>query len=327
MNNIKIKDVAIYHPSNIVANDFYLNHFEARGENIEGFLKAMGRDKRYIIENKENENSVTMGIEAAKRVLEKAQLTGKDIDMIVFSSQVPEYTFPTNALFLHQAIGAPSHCMIFDNNANCAGMTVAVDTASRYMMTSKRVKRALVVGSDANSLISNPEEAFTYAAFSDGAAAIILESTEEDTGYIDVIYDVDSSYRNNLLYPKNGLSKSAGEKEYIYTNPHFDGSVIIPSACKMIETLLEENGMTIEDIDSFCMSQFALSNILKIQEHFEVPDEKIIYVGDKYGYTSTSSPFFALHEGIETGRIKRGDIVLYWTVGTGHEMIAMLFKY
>ncbi len=327
MNNIKLKEIAIYHPDNLVSNEFYLEHFQKRGEDIEGFLKAMGRDKRYII-NHSNENSVTMGIEAAKRVLEKAQLTGRDIDMIIFSSQVPEYTFPANATFIHKAIGALNHCMIYDNNANCAGMTVAVDTASRYMMSNKRIKRALVVGSDANSLVSNPEVAFTFSAFSDGAAAVILEKTNEDVGYIDAVYEVDSNYDDNMFCPKNGFSNSTGgDDKYVYISPKMDGSVIIPSACQMIEQLLKDNDLTIDDIDAFCLSQFALSNILKLQEHFGIDDEKILYVGDKYGYTSTSSPFFALHEGVETGRIKDGSTVLYWTVGTGHEMIAMLFKH
>lgn len=325
MKNIKIKNVAIYHPENLVTNEFYMEHFKEQGKDVSGFLTSMGRDQRYIIDN-ENENSLTMGIEAAKRVLEKAQLTGKDIDMIVFSTQVPEHTLPTNAMFVHQEIGAANHTMILDSNANCAGMTVAVDTTSRYMMSNPRIKRALVVGSDANSLISNPEQEFTYANFSDGAAAIILEKTDENTGFIDAVYEVDSANRNNIIYPQEGFSKTIGKKEHIVFTP-FDGAMAIPAACEMIENLLEQNGLKIEDVNSFCFSQFALSNILKIQSHFDVPKNKIIYVGDKYGYTSTSSPFICLYEGIETGRINRGDIVLFWTIGAGHEMVAMLFKY
>ncbi|MEK4386233.1 ketoacyl-ACP synthase III [Solibacillus sp. FSL W7-1464] len=325
MTNIKIKNVAIYHPENLVANEFYLEHFKEQGEDVTGFLTSMGRNKRYIIDNEEN--SLSMGIEAAKRVLAKAQLTGKDIDMIVFSTQVPEHTLPTNAMFVHHEIDGANHTMMFDSNANCAGMTVAVENASHYMMSNRRINRALIIGSDANSLISNPEQAFTYANFSDAAAAVILEKTaDEDTGFIDAVYEVDSANRNNIIYPKEGFSQTIGKKEHIVFTP-FDGAMAIPVACEMIEKLLKDNGLKIEDVNSFCLSQFALSNILKIQNHFNIPEEKIIYVGDRYGYTSTSSPFICLHEGIETGSIKRGDIVLFWTIGAGHEMVAMLFKY
>lgn len=325
LKNIKIKEVAIYHPENLVKNDFYQKHFEKQGKDISGFLEVFGRNERYIINNEE-ENTLTMGIEAAKRVLEKAQLEGKDIDMIVFSTQVPERTLPTNAMYVHNAIGAKEHTVIFDSNANCAGMTIAVENASRYMMANPRVNRALIVGSDANSFISNPEQEITYANFADGAAAVILEKTDEDTGFIDALFEVDSSNKDNIVYPQEGFSKTIGTQQHIVFLP-FDGSMAVPAACKMIEDLLERNNLTIDDIDAFCASQFAKINVLKIQDHFNLPDEKIVTAGDKYGYTTTSSPFFCLHEGVKSGRIKRGDTVLFWTIGSGHEMVAMLLKY
>ena len=325
MQNIKIKEVAIYHPKNIVKNEYYIQHFKNQGKDITHFLEIMGRKERFIINNK-NENTITMAIEASKLVLEKAGLEGKDIDMIIFSTQVPERTLPTNAMYVHKAIEARNHTIILDSNANCAGMTLSVEMASRYMQSNPRVKTALVVGSDANSLISNPEQEITYANFADASAAVILEKTEEETGFIDAIYEVDSSNKDNIAFPQEGLSKTIGSKEHIVFLP-FDGAMAIPVACEMIEELLERNNLKIDDIDSYCFSQFALSNILKIQNHFEIPDKKIIYVGDKYGYTTTSSPFLCLYEGIESKRIKRGDIILFWTIGSGHEMIAMLFKY
>ena len=285
----------------------------------------MGRNERYIIDNN-YENSITMGIEASQRVLKRAGLEGKDIDMIVFSTQVPERTLPTNAMYVHQAIGAEKHTVVMDSNANCAGMTAAVEQASRYMLSNPRVKTALIVGSDANSLISNPEQEITYANFGDASSAVILEKTEEKTGFIDAIYEVDSSNKDNIVYPEKGFSQSMGSKEYLTFLP-FDGAMAIPVACQMIENLLERNNLKIDEIDSYCFSQFALSNIIKIQNHFTIPEKKIIYVGDKYGYTTTSSPFISLYEGIESGRIKRGDNILFWTIGAGHQMIAMLFKY
>lgn len=325
-NTIKIAEVATYHPANLVENDFYIEHFKKQGKDIRNLLNALGRETRYIIDN--DENVITMAIEASKRVLEKAGLKGEDLDMILLSTQIPEYTLPTNVAFLHDAIGAKNHTIIFDMNANCAGMTIAVETASRYMLANKRVKRALIVGSDANSLITNPKQEITYANFGDGAAAVILEKTEDDmVGFIDAVYDVDSTNTNNILYPPKGMSKTNDQKPCIEFRP-FDGAAIAaPLACRMIEKLLEDNGMTIEEVDAFCLSQFSLALISKLQEHFDIPDKKIVIAGRKVGYTTTSSPFFCLHEGIENGQIKRGYTILFWTVATGQEMIAMLFKY
>lgn len=142
--HIKITRLGIYNPLNQVENDYYMEHFNKQGRDITNLLSVLGREKRHIIDN--NENSLTMGIEAAKNALENAGINGEDVDMIIFATQCPEYTLPTNAAFLHNAIGANNHTIIFDTNAACAGMTIAVETASRYMLSNNRVNRALVVG-------------------------------------------------------------------------------------------------------------------------------------------------------------------------------------
>jgi len=329
MSNIKIKTISVYHPEKQVDNEPYIQHFKEKGRDITHFLEdVMGRKKRYLIDS-ERENSITMAIEASKRALKEANLTGEDIDMIVFSSQVPEQVIPTNAIFIHHGIGGGRDCITYDQNANCAGMTIAVEQVSRYMMSSPHVKTALVVGSDYLSLVANPEEEITYANFGDASCAVILEKTEENTGFIDAIHETDSNYRNDILYPEKGYADVVRNQEfagYISWKP-FDGRVSLPYSFEKIRKLLNRNNMTIDDVDVFCFSQFGWSTIQHFKNEFTLPDEKIVYVGDEYGYTGTSSPFVTLYEGIQRGKIKRGDTILFWTIGGGHEFIIMLFKY
>lgn len=101
----------------------------------------------------------------------------------------------------------------------------------------------------------------------------------------------------------------------------------LPPTFDLLERILKKNGLSPQDVRAYCLSQFSLANVLKIQDHLELEDAQMIYVGDRYGYTGTSSPFIALHEGIESGRIRRGDYVLFWTIGAGYQLVAMLFKY
>ncbi|WP_112180036.1 ketoacyl-ACP synthase III [Paraliobacillus zengyii] len=326
MENIRIKGIDIYHPGKILDNAYFINHFAERDKDIERFLTHMGRDKRYVIDNSE-ENGLTMGVAVARKLLKKLNLTGKDIDMIVFSTQVPETTFPTNTMFLHAAIEANSETIIFDSNANCAGMTVAVEQASYYMKANARINKTLVVGSDYNSLISNPEDEITYANYGDAAAAVVLEKTKEDSGFIDAIYHTDSVNRDKIMYPGNGLSNiNSEEDKYIKWLP-FNADLAMPPTYRMLERLLERNNLTTNDIKAYCLSQFSLANILKIQNKFALDQKQLIYVGDRFGYTGTSSPFIALHEAVETGVVTRGDYVVFWTIGAGFQLVAMLFKY
>ncbi|MUK88251.1 ketoacyl-ACP synthase III [Ornithinibacillus sp. L9] len=329
MTHIKLKEISIYHPETVVNNSFYMKHYQEKGRDATKFLTdVLGRENRYIIDQKD-ENALTMAIEASKRVLEQANMTGKDLDMIVFSSQTPEYTAPSNAIQLHHALEAGNQTMTMDSNANCAGMTVAVDQAARNMLTNPYVNTILVVGSDYNSLMSNHDQEITYGNFGDAACAVILEKTEEDTGFIDSHYYVDSITYDKTYFPRHGLKNAIleGGKEQSIDWLPFDGDIALEPTYSMIESVLSRNDMTIDDIDAFCLSQFSIGNINRIQEHFHIEEEKIMFVGDRFGYTGTSSPFIALHEGIKSSRIKRGDNILFWTIGGGFQLATMLFKY
>jgi 3-oxoacyl-[acyl-carrier-protein] synthase-3 len=101
--NIKIRDIAYYHPINKVSNEYFINQFDEKDIDIRGLLNTTGREVRYISDNPE-ENTLTMSIEATKEVLRKTNLTGQDLDLVVAVSDSPEYLTPTNAIRIHNAI-------------------------------------------------------------------------------------------------------------------------------------------------------------------------------------------------------------------------------
>lgn len=330
MDHITIRQAAYYHPERIVHNDFYLNHFNSMGKDIERFLQVMGRERRYIAEGEED-NALTMGLKAAEKALLEAGLTGEDIDMIVFASQTPEYTYPTNALILHRKLQGKHRTITMDSNANCAGMVTAVEQTSRYMQSNSQVRYALVVGSDYSSINCNPDDEITYPNFGDAAAAVILERSTEDTGFIDSLYYIDSAGSEDIMFPACGLSNIyrediSPEQIRIRWTP-FDGTVCVEAAIADMKELLDRYQLTADDISAFCLSQFSLKNIELIQSGLAAPQDRFIYVGDEFGYTGTSSPFIAFQRGVEDGRIKKGDYVIFWSVGAGWQIPTMLFRY
>lgn len=326
--NVKIKAIEIEYPHNIVKNEFHINHFKKQGKDITRLLESFGRKERRIINN--NETTLSMGIKASLKVLESSNLKGEDIDLIIFSSQFPEYICPTQALIVHNAIKGKSNTMVMDLNVNCLGMLVTLETAARQLLQNNKLNRALIIGADYASIHMKKNDELTYPMFGDAGCAIILEKTDEECGFIDSDYFTDSIKYNDVMYPKCGSSSyykdniSYDDMKFGWTRCDDNVSYI---AINSINKLLKDNNLKISDISAFCFSQFALSLVNSCIDGLRLDPEKVIFIGDKYGYTGTSSPFIAFYEGIKSGKIKRGDYVVFWSIAATRTACSILLKY
>lgn len=328
MKKIRLKSIEVYHPDNRVNNQFYINHFNRLGVDIRGLLESFGRKNRYIANGKET--TLTMGIRAAQKVLQTAGLRGEDIDLILFSSQFPEFTFPSQSLIVHHEIHGKPSAQCMDINVNCVGMLVAFENAVKVLQATPGMERALIIGSDYASVHCKKDDPMTYPNFGDAAAAVIIEKTERDAGFIDSAYQCDGSTWELVKYPACGMSQIGNEEipaesKKLNWTP-FNGLFIVEHAVKSIRLLLARNRMDVADIDTYCFSQYAEKFRTLSAESLDVPIDKFIYVGDEYGYTGTSSPFIALYEGIRAGKIKENDTVCLWSVGVNWIICTVLLK-
>ena len=326
---IRLSYIDICHASKIVSNDKYIKHFEKQDKNVGHLLvDIMGRDKRFMFD--EDETTLSLALKAAKSVLDKANLTGNDIDVLVYSSILSEYVAPPTSILLHKELNAGRNVMCFDMNANCAGMTVALEHVSNYLISSKRAKRALIVGCDDVHSLADPNNELCYGNYGHAACAIILEKVDEDCGIIDTEYYINTEESQNIMYPSNGFSSFFKSKDinelYLKWLP-FDGGACVYPATDIMKKMLDEKELTTKDVSMFCFSQFALVNIQAIRKLINIDEDKSIYIGDKYGYTGTTSPFIALYEAIQQDKVKRGDYIVFWTIGSGSESVVMLYKY
>ncbi|MBO2631461.1 3-oxoacyl-[acyl-carrier-protein] synthase III C-terminal domain-containing protein [Shewanella algae] len=327
LKGISIKKTGIYHPSKQLDNTYFIEHFDKQDKSVASILEKTGRKLRYQIEGTE-ENSLTMAIEAAKIVLQRAHLSASDIDIIVFISTTPEMLSPTNALMIHKVLSGKEDTLCFDLNGNCIGMFIAVEQVTRTLKFSNK-NRALIIGSDFNNLLADPQNPITYSIFGDAAVALILEKDGSNSELMDVEYQSRAEFVEEIVFPPKGLSRTLRENEsgrYLYWGD-FDGIDSVNFAVDSIPTILKKHGLSINDIALYCFSQFTQANIIAIQEQLELAKDTVIYIGDNYGYTGNSSPFLALHQAIENGKVSRGDYIVFWTLGSGYQAGTMLWRY
>jgi len=332
INNAVIKGISYYHPKNAVGNEYYIDHFEGQGEDIRHLLETTGRKYRYISDDTD-ETTLTMGIKATQMLMEKTDINSSELNLIVFSSGTPEYIAPSNAVIIHNEIRAGQKTIVYDMNANCAGMTVALEQVSRSMRDNPRIKYALIVGSDQLSKYSRFNEAIPYANFADSACAIILENVwNTDSGFIDSDSYTNSSNHDKVRLPAKGLSstihnKNLELKDKLLQWSPFDTNGAFYSAKVSIEELISRNNLTKKDIKKYFLSQFAKKSIQLLCEQLEEDQEKFVYIGDEFGYTGTTSPLIAYAKTIEKNELTKGDYVIFWTVGAGTTCSCVLYRY
>ncbi len=330
LKNIKIMGIELIFPELTKNVDNIIKkHKEERDEDIEIEIKSFfGRNTLRISDNCK-ENSLSMSIDACKKVLNSTNLKGSDMDMIVFSSTTPEYLSPPTSVFIHNAIQGKSSAICYDINANCIGMTFSLVQICQQMQSDPGLQKVLLVGADTISKHLQKTKGIMDACLGDSACAIILEKTSEDSRLISHKYYLNPEKSiHEVAFPNCGLSqiynvKAEEERRLKFIQPDPEIS-IVPD---YITSMLCENDLKVKDISMFCLSQFALYYLEYLKQALSIEDDQCIYIGDKFGYTGTTSPFVALYYAIKTGKVKRGDYVLLWTVGIGTQHVFALIKY
>lgn len=330
--NINIASTGIYHPENRVDNNYFIEHFNSLGMEVSGLLTHLEREYRYLSDTPE-ETVITMGYKASARALKEANMDISDIDLLIFATDTPEYTSPTNAVKVLDMLGGAKIQMAYDTNTNCLGMLTAIDQASRIMMTNKRFKKALVIGGILFSSVSSKYDVVSYANFGDAAAAIILEKCEEEErrGFIDSVHISQTTESNNILMPKIGYSKVIrdeveNEEDKKWSWEPFDGSFISDAWVGLINELTEDNGLKPSDLDHLIFSQFTIPDARLALKKLGLEESRTTYIGNEYGYTGTTSPILALDRALKTNRITTGNYVTLASMGSGSLISALLFK-
>ena len=314
-----LEEIGIALGNKKVNSDYFINQVEDHKKaSLEHYYTdIVGKDIRYLVDD--SQTSLSLACEAAKKALEDNHLSGKDIDMVICTSYTPEYAAPVMARYVVDAIDGREDVICFDMNVNCTAMLVAIDMADRYFKTDENINHILIVQGECTSSLKIKKESPFFGIFSDVGCAIVLERSEE-SGIISRDFMLKRSTTNSIVYPENGFSKP----DYnFYTVPGLDPRVDVGTQ-KVIEKLGWE---TINQIKFFGISQFAKVSHGQFLDYMHVSEEKVPYVGDQFGYTSGSSPIFALREGIKEGKVKRGDHIVLWTYGAGvqYAMLEMIF--
>lgn len=288
------------------------------------FIKdILGKETVYELDP-ESESILSLAVEACKDCLSRANTLPTDIDMIIFTSIIPEYVSPPTSVYIHHELGCREDVTCMDTNANCAGMLIGYNQVDTLFKGDSRLNKVLIVSAEYLRGFKENNNIVSDACFSDSATALLLERSDQ-SGLIDYQPFTLSENRQAVIGPAIGFTKLAHHADFDATRVVI-GNVPsnIDTVLDNIHAVLERSNVKVEDIDHFYFSQFTLRNSLTIAKALNIPQCKLTYIGDKLGYTGASSPFLALEEDMRLGKTKENDLCLFWTFGAGTQHVISL---
>ncbi len=323
----KITAVGCYVPPKILTNDDLADFIETTNDWI---MTRTGIRERHIAA--EGTATSDLATEAAKKVLAKVGIAPTDIEAIIVCTVTPDMLFPSTACLVQDKLGATG-AWGFDLVAACSGLLYGLTAASQFVVTGNH-KRVLVIGADTMSRIVDYQDRATCVLFGDGAGAFLIEPTDnDDEGLIDFIHEVDGSGGSYLCMPAGGSAKPASH-ETVDARQHFvhqEGRQVYRYAVnkmhELCSTLLDRNGLTIDDVDWLIPHQANKRIITAVAERLNLPLDKAVINIDKFGNTTGGTIPLATNDAIESGRLKKGNLVLMAAVGAGFTAGAALWRW
>ncbi|HEX3441888.1 MAG TPA: beta-ketoacyl-ACP synthase III [Pseudolabrys sp.] len=254
---------------------------------------------------------------AARQALERAGMSGNDLDLIVLATATPDETFPATAVKVQARLGM-TRGAAFDVQAVCSGFIFALAVADNALRLGQ-ARTALVIGAETFSRILDWQDRGTCVLFGDGAGALVLNAVSEggpkQRGILSTHLHSDGR-QHDILYVDGGPS-STGTAGFL----RMQGREVFRQAVQHLSGVVDEalaaNGLSTGDIDWLVPHQANTRIIDAVGRKLGLGADRTVVTIERHANTSAASIPLALDEAVGDGRIRPGHVVLMEALGGG----------
>jgi 3-oxoacyl-[acyl-carrier-protein] synthase III len=333
MPHTKIVTIGTYVPDRVVTNQDLTQWMETSDEWIQ--QRTGIKERRWVPEGS-NTGSSDLACEATKRALAQAGWEPQDLDAIVYATLSPDHFFPGDACILQGKLGVPGIAAL-DIRNQCSGFIYGLSVADAWIR-SGQYKRILLVGAEVHStgLDVSTRGRDVAVIFGDGAAAVLLEATEEpNRGVLSTHLHADGrSYKDlwcegpsSAHHPRVDHGMLDEGKQF----PKMDGPKVFKNAVvrmpEVIREALTHNSLTPRDIKVLIPHQANLRISEMVQKSLELRDDQVFNNIQKYGNTTAASIPLCLAEAVEVRGVKQGDLIALAAFGAGFTWASALVRW
>ena len=325
LRGVKIVGVGHYAPAHVVTN----HDLEAWLDTTDEWITTRtGMKRRHW--TSDNEATSDLASAAAEAALVHAGLRAADVDCFIVATVTPDYYFPATACLVATRLGAREK-PAFDIAIACSGFIYGLTIASG-LIRSGVYRRVMLIGAESLSKILDKEDRSTAILFGDGAGAVILERSEEDS-FLACDLGADGS-RPELLYAHGSGSREPLDHAALDAKLHLihmQGRETFKLAVnKMVEStgsVLSKANLNKADIAFLIPHQANKRIIDATARYLGLPDDKVVINIAEYGNTSAASIPMALSETVRAGRVKPGDLIVFVAFGGGLSWGAVAWRW
>ncbi|MFH1944839.1 MAG: beta-ketoacyl-ACP synthase III [Acidobacteriota bacterium] len=323
---IRFSGIGMYVPEKILTNADLEKIVDTSDEWI---TTRSGIKERRILED--DKATSDMCIEAGRMALQDAGLKANEIDLIILATSTPDTIFPATACWVQKGLGA-EYVPAFDLSAACSGFLYALIVAEGLIFSGNN-KKILVIAAESLSKITNWKDRNTCVLFGDGAGAVVVEESFDESGILSHYWGVDGNLTDLLLQPGGGsripLRPENIDQDLQYL--HMKGNEVFKHAVKrMGEAALEAikmAGLKRSDVNYLFPHQANIRIIEATGRRLKLPPEKVFINIHKYGNMSCATIPIGIFESRRDGLFEKGDNLVLVAFGAGFTWASIVYRW
>ena len=308
---IKINSISYYLPVHSESSESLKD--DNPDWDIEKIIEKTGIKNRFIATP--GESTLDIAFKATRKlILDSPSISLKDIDLLILVTQSSDFILPSGACILQDRLKLSKNTMAFDINLGCSGFIYALSVIGG-LISAGVARNALLICADTYSKYIDKNDRTCRPIFSDGAAAIWLsQSDEESIGPFD--FGTDGAGFEDLIVKKNLLNNQAitdklfmnGSEVFLFTMD------AVPSS---VNKLLIKAGISLNDIDFFVFHQASKLVIDNLIRKLEINPDKVFINYENIGNTVSASIPIALSDMHKNKKLKKGNLIMLVGFGVG----------
>ena len=315
-----IGPIAIHLPERVEDNDVLAAEFPRW--NMPLIYAKTGIRKRHIAAP--DECASDLGVAAAEKLFAEYNIDRSTIDYLLFCTQSPDYILPTTACVMQDRLGLPISIGALDFNLGCSGFVYGLSLADG-LIRAGIASRVLLITAETYSKYIDPADRSLRTIFGDGAAATLVEPSEEPS-LGSFVFGTDGRGADTLLVTEGGARPPAEaiqprKRKRWPSDLYMDGPELVKFSLDtvppLIDSVLAKAKWSRDQIDMYLLHQATVFMLDHLRERLCLDREHTPEALEQYGNTVSSTIPILIRDLRRSGRLRPGKQTMLIGFGVG----------